>query len=196
MLSSGGITTLETATRFPIRLVESGPAAGALAAVLLRRPDRRARRRLVRHGRHDGEDVPDRGRRSRRWRARSRSRACTASSAAAGCPVQVPVDRADRDRRGRRQHRAHRRAGAAEGRSGDAGAESGPGLLRPGRHRADRHRRRPAARLPQPRQLPRRPDGALESTPPSGRSRGDRRADGASTRSRPHAASTRSSTRT
>jgi len=33
MLSSGGITTLETARRFPIRLVESGPAAGVLAAV-------------------------------------------------------------------------------------------------------------------------------------------------------------------
>jgi N-methylhydantoinase A/oxoprolinase/acetone carboxylase beta subunit len=33
MLSSGGITTAETATRFPIRLLESGPAAGALAAV-------------------------------------------------------------------------------------------------------------------------------------------------------------------
>ena len=33
MLSSGGITTLDTAGRFPVRLVESGPAAGALAAV-------------------------------------------------------------------------------------------------------------------------------------------------------------------
>ena len=33
MLSNGGITTLETAARFPIRLVESGPAAGVLAAV-------------------------------------------------------------------------------------------------------------------------------------------------------------------
>jgi N-methylhydantoinase A len=32
MLSSGGIATVETATRFPIRLLESGPAAGALAA--------------------------------------------------------------------------------------------------------------------------------------------------------------------
>ena len=32
MLSSGGVTTLETAARFPVRLVESGPAAGALAA--------------------------------------------------------------------------------------------------------------------------------------------------------------------
>jgi N-methylhydantoinase A len=32
MLSSGGIATIETAVRFPIRLLESGPAAGALAA--------------------------------------------------------------------------------------------------------------------------------------------------------------------
>jgi N-methylhydantoinase A/oxoprolinase/acetone carboxylase beta subunit len=33
MLSSGGISNLATAARFPIRLVESGPAAGVLAAV-------------------------------------------------------------------------------------------------------------------------------------------------------------------
>lgn len=32
MLSSGGICTVETARRFPVRLIESGPAAGALAA--------------------------------------------------------------------------------------------------------------------------------------------------------------------
>jgi N-methylhydantoinase A len=32
MLSSGGISTARTASRFPIRLIESGPAAGALAA--------------------------------------------------------------------------------------------------------------------------------------------------------------------
>jgi len=32
MLSSGGIATLDTAISFPIRLLESGPAAGALAA--------------------------------------------------------------------------------------------------------------------------------------------------------------------
>jgi N-methylhydantoinase A len=31
-LSSGGIATRETASRFPVRLLESGPAAGALAA--------------------------------------------------------------------------------------------------------------------------------------------------------------------
>ena len=35
MLSSGGIATVDTAIRFPIRLLESGPAAGALAAAKL-----------------------------------------------------------------------------------------------------------------------------------------------------------------
>jgi N-methylhydantoinase A len=43
MLSSGGTATVETARRFPIRLIESGPAAGALAAshygMLTGRPD-------------------------------------------------------------------------------------------------------------------------------------------------------------
>ncbi len=37
MLSSGGIGTAETASRFPVRLLESGPAAGALAAASLGR---------------------------------------------------------------------------------------------------------------------------------------------------------------
>jgi N-methylhydantoinase A len=32
MLSSGGIATRETASRFPVRMLESGPAAGAIAA--------------------------------------------------------------------------------------------------------------------------------------------------------------------
>jgi N-methylhydantoinase A len=32
MLSSGGLATVDTAVRFPVRLLESGPAAGALAA--------------------------------------------------------------------------------------------------------------------------------------------------------------------
>jgi N-methylhydantoinase A len=37
MLSSGGITELETAIRFPVRLVESGPAGGAVLACDLAR---------------------------------------------------------------------------------------------------------------------------------------------------------------
>jgi N-methylhydantoinase A len=34
MLSSGGIATVDTAVRFPVRLLESGPAAGALATTV------------------------------------------------------------------------------------------------------------------------------------------------------------------
>jgi N-methylhydantoinase A len=37
MLSSGGITTLEEAKAFPVRLIESGPAAGAMAAAFIAR---------------------------------------------------------------------------------------------------------------------------------------------------------------
>ena len=32
MMSGGGVTTVESAARFPIRLVESGPAGGAILA--------------------------------------------------------------------------------------------------------------------------------------------------------------------
>ena len=37
MMSGGGLTTLELAARFPIRLVESGPAGGAILAAHLAR---------------------------------------------------------------------------------------------------------------------------------------------------------------
>ncbi len=37
MLSGGGLTTLETATRFPVRMVESGPAGGAILAGFIAR---------------------------------------------------------------------------------------------------------------------------------------------------------------
>jgi len=37
MTSAGGITTVETATRFPVRLVESGPAGGAIFAACIAR---------------------------------------------------------------------------------------------------------------------------------------------------------------
>jgi len=37
MLSGGGITTIEDARRFPVRLIESGPAAGAMAAAFVAR---------------------------------------------------------------------------------------------------------------------------------------------------------------
>ena len=44
MTSGGGITTTETAMRFPVRLVESGPAGGAIFAACIA-PAERARSR-------------------------------------------------------------------------------------------------------------------------------------------------------
>ncbi len=40
MLSSGGLTTVETAKRFPVRLMESGPAGGAIFAGAIARSNR------------------------------------------------------------------------------------------------------------------------------------------------------------
>src|SRR5262249_57346364 len=40
MTSGGGITTAETAIRFPVRLVESGPSRGAIFAACIARPHR------------------------------------------------------------------------------------------------------------------------------------------------------------
>jgi len=53
---------VQEAKDFPIRMIESGPAAGAMAASCLARLAGLDRVVFVRHGRHDGEDVPGRER--------------------------------------------------------------------------------------------------------------------------------------
>ena len=64
MMSGGGLTTLETAARFPIRLVESGrPAVHPGQRHRPRMPAGRGV--LLRHGRHHGEDLPAHRRRAR-----------------------------------------------------------------------------------------------------------------------------------
>ena len=63
-----------------------------------------------------------------------------------------------------------------------AGAEPGPGLLRPGRRRGDGDRRQPGARLPRSRQLPRRRARARPRAPPKRAVDRDRR----QARRRPH----------
>jgi len=100
MMSAGGIATPETAKRVPIRLVESGPAAGALAATRMARqaawtaccpstwaapPPRRASSTAA----------------SPCSRASSRSRGRIGSRRARGLPIRVPVVELDRDRGGR-----------------------------------------------------------------------------------------------
>ncbi len=90
MLSSGGVVGAETAGRHPVRMIESGPAAGALAAchyceVLGHRPAD-----VVRHGRHHRQGLPDRETASRWSPDCSRSTAAIASRRAAGFPSPSP----------------------------------------------------------------------------------------------------------
>ena len=139
MLSNGGLTHVAEAKRTPVQMLESGPAAGALAAAFFGArgqpaatcsPSTWAARppssRLV-----DGGEPLD--------RLQLRGRA-----AAALHRGQRPADphldhRADRDRRRRRHHRRTWTRSACS-RSGprSAGSQPGPGRLRPRRHASPR----------------------------------------------------------
>ena len=57
--SGGGLISVETAANFPVRLVESGPAGGAIFAADIARRFGLARARELRHGRHHREDLSD-----------------------------------------------------------------------------------------------------------------------------------------
>ena len=143
MQSNGGLVSPELARDYPIRIVESGPAAGVLH-VRRGRPRRRLRPCPdLRHGRHHRQ-----ARRHRRRRAgdhadvRGRCRQLRPGQRPA---AQHHGDRTARDRRRRRQHRA-RQDGADLHRTGQRRRRSGTDLLRARRHRSDHHRRQPRAR--------------------------------------------------
>ena len=129
MLSSGGIATVDTAVRYPVRLLESGPAAGALAAttygLAAGHPDllsfdmggTTAKFCVIDQGRpliaHEFEV-------DRHLSLQERLRAAD----------QDPGDRDDRDRHRRRLDRARRLAGAAQSRAGLGRRRAWAGLLR------------------------------------------------------------------
>ena len=144
MLSSGGTATVETARRFPVRLIESGPAGG------------RARPRRT-YGRRSGRPdllsfdmggttakacLIEDGEPTDRARLRGRA-ACTASRRARGLPIKCRVIELIEIGAGGGSIARVDRLGLLKVGPDTAGAEPGPGLLRPRRHRADRHRRRP-----------------------------------------------------
>ena len=62
MLSSGGVVGAETAGRSPVRMIESGPAAGALGGLSLRRSAGDRPADVFRYGRHHRQSLPDRTR--------------------------------------------------------------------------------------------------------------------------------------
>ena len=150
---------------------------------------------LVRHGRHDGQDLPDRGRPAGDGEHFEIARVHRFKKGS-GLPVRVPSDR-DWSRSA-------------------PGAAASPASTISGCSRSDRRARAPspvpacygfggerptvtdanlAPRLPQPRLLPRRPDEARLSARPSAAVEHGRRAARARSASRPPTASSRSSTR-
>ena len=201
MLSNGGVVSADDAARAPIRLVESGPAAGALAGSWFAKRlgggeptgvyDRllcfdmggtTAKACLVEHGE---PSLTTSFEVARIYRFKKGS----------GFPGVGSVDRPRRDRRRRRIDRPHRPVRAAQGRPGVAGRRAGSGVVRPRRHTAGGHRRRRRARTARSGRLPRRRHAPRRRR--LRRRRSTRSApSSASTPSRPPPVSTRSSTRT
>jgi N-methylhydantoinase A len=101
MMSGGGLTTLENAARFPVRLVESGPAGGAILSSWIAREGGLARVMSFDMGGTTAkiclidEGEPERARAFEVARAYRDVKG-------SGLPVRIPVIRDDRDRRGRR----------------------------------------------------------------------------------------------
>ena len=126
-MSGGGLTTVETARRFPVRLVESGPAGGAILAA-----DRRAREMRARQGRCPSTWAAPRPRsaciddgepqHSRQLRGGARLPLPEGQRPAAAHP-------GDRDGRDRRRRRLDRRASMrwAASRSGPKAPAPSPG---------------------------------------------------------------------
>jgi N-methylhydantoinase A len=153
MLSSGGIIGAEVAARNPVRMIESGPAAGALAATYY--AERLGLDRLLSFdmGGTTAKACLIEDRKpliARQFRGRPDVSLLRRQWDAAN----GPVDRHDRDWRRRRQHRQRGQSGLAQGRTAQRGIESRTGLLWPRWRRADRHRCRSGSGPARRRKLP------------------------------------------
>ena len=194
MLSNGGVVSADDAARFPIRLVESGPAAGALAGSWFARrmgEDRllcfdmggtTAKACLIEHGEPELTNTFEV---ARIYRFKKGS----------GFPVSVPsVDLVEIGAGGGSLARVDQfgllKVGPESG-----GADPGPASLRPRRHRPGGHRRRRAPGPARPGRLPRRRHAARRLAR-RGRGAGASPPRSRSASSTPRRASTRSSTRT
>ena len=157
MLSNGGLTHVSEAKRAPVQLLESGPAAGALAGAWFGRNaglervlafdmgGTTAKLALV----DDGEPLVAYG-----FEAAREKRFLRGS----GLPIQIATVELIEIGAGGGSIAHKSRARHAQCRSREQRRPAGPGLLRPRRHRRHRHRRRSDARLSQRRLLPGRRD--------------------------------------
>ena len=123
--SGGGLMSVESAAAFPVRLVESGPAGGAIFAADLAASVRARPCALLRHGRHHREDRPDRGLHAGH-RQDLRGRPHRTIQEGLGHAHLDPGDRDDRDRRRWRLDRFRRLARPDPDRPHSAGSEPGP----------------------------------------------------------------------
>ena len=147
-----------TAARLPpasaaataITALFSGPAAGVIGAIRQVGASGCANLITLRHGRHQHRRVP---------RADGKPIIAPETSVD-GLPIRTPAVDIDVGRRGRRQHRLARRGRHAARRPAQRRRRSGPGLLRPRRHRADHHRRARRRGTHPRRSLPRRAHAA------------------------------------
>ena len=131
MLSSGGLATVETARRFPVRMIESGPGRGGPGGGVRRAPGGAPGPALLRHGGHHGQGVPGGGGAAPGGGgAGGRPRLPLQEGQRAAHPLPGGgVDR-DRGRRGLDRPGGHLRAD--QGGPGERRGPARPGLLRAG----------------------------------------------------------------
>ncbi|MEJ1977716.1 MAG: hydantoinase/oxoprolinase family protein [Acetobacteraceae bacterium] len=155
MISSGGLTHIDEVTANPVQMLESGPAAGALAAAFFgAREDETnllafdmggttAKLSLI----EKGEPLIAYG-----FEAARQKRFMEGS----GLPIRISTVELIEIGAGGGSIARQDALGLLKVGPDSAGSEPGPACYGAGRRASDRHRRQPAARLPQPRLLRRR----------------------------------------
>ena len=133
MHSGGGIISIESAADFPVRLVESGPAGGAVFAANIAARYGLDKVLSLRHGRHHGQDLPDQEP-DAKDRPRLRGRPHLPLQEGLGHADFDPGDRHGRDRRRRRLAGPCRCDAADPRRAGKRRVGTRPGLLWARRH--------------------------------------------------------------
>ena len=192
MTSGGSLASLETAAQFPVRLVESGPAGGAILAGHIALGARREPHPVLRHGRHHRQDLPDRQRPAAQG-PRLRGRPPVALQEGQRHAAAHPRHRDGGDRRRRRLDRPRRRPAAHPGRTRQRRRRARPRLLRPRRHAS---RPSPTPTSPSARSTSSASPAARSRSIPTRRRPRSPRPSRACRPSRAPSASPRSSTRT
>ena len=125
MQSNGGFASPEESAAYPVRLIESGPAAGAIAAAAYARASGRGQRGQPRHGRDDRQDRGAAGQPATHS-DRAGSGALASLQEGERISHQVPERRTRRDRRRWGKYRQGQFLGLVQVGPQSAGALPGP----------------------------------------------------------------------